>query len=46
MSATTTPTYSFSCLIGGDEVGGVRTLPVHYPFTGEVVGEEIGRAHV
>jgi len=45
------PAYSFSCLIGGKEVRGSGTLPVHHPFTGEEIGEvpslardDIGRA--
>jgi aldehyde dehydrogenase (NAD+) len=38
MSTATTPNYEFGCLIGGEEVFGSETFPVHYPFTGEVVG--------
>jgi aldehyde dehydrogenase (NAD+) len=38
MSATTTPTFDFPCLIAGEEISGDEAFPVHYPFTGEVVG--------
>jgi aldehyde dehydrogenase (NAD+) len=38
MSTATTPTFDFACLIGGEENAGPETFPVHYPFTGDVVG--------
>jgi aldehyde dehydrogenase (NAD+) len=38
MSATTTPTFDFPCLIAGEELPGDEAFPVHYPYTGEVIG--------
>jgi aldehyde dehydrogenase (NAD+) len=38
MSAASTPTFDFPCLVAGKEVAGDETLPVCYPLTGEVVG--------
>ena len=39
MTAVSAPGYSFACLIGGDETRGDAQFPVHYPFTGEQIGE-------
>jgi aldehyde dehydrogenase (NAD+) len=38
VTAVTTPAFDFSCLVAGEEVDGPETFPVHYPFSGEVVG--------
>jgi aldehyde dehydrogenase (NAD+) len=40
MTTTAAPEYELPCLIGGEEISGPETFPIHYPFT----GEEIGRA--
>jgi aldehyde dehydrogenase (NAD+) len=39
MTAVAAPSYSFACLVGGEEVRGADRLAVHYPFTGEEIGD-------
>jgi len=39
MTTVATPAYSFHTAIGGEDVRGEGVLPVHYPFTGEQIGE-------